>query len=477
LAPDWFAALPELIAEARQAGTRWNRLVPTPRIREIQKSLTDTIDSRAFLERCRRLFAVVGSAGIVFLFLAGNRLGRTGWGGVLAASVLALSWEINTHARHIAIDSTLVALVCLLLLFMVSHSQETPRNSRRWLYFSALVVGMATSTKFTAIVLLFPVLLLSVSESGRHNAWHLTREAITLTGIALAATLAINPGLLFDTVQVAADWGWATHDYQRSTIPGMDPYRIEGRWHHLWQATTYLGTSALSPWRGIAFILDAVGVIGLISSMRRNRWLTISLASVGIVYLATVVQGGLMIPRNYLPVLPVWALFIMVGAERLCQSRNAMRIAFVFAIAWFGGNAQHMIATAATVVDKPSIAETMAEVRQYISEQPDFRFLAGESVLHLADRFGSPLRQHANIVERKDAGDDDYDRWIYTLRDFQGMAPEFRKHGYFMKVFGPQEVNYDYYPDWIGTNRNTRIFVVDRARASASMALQASARR
>jgi hypothetical protein len=475
LAPDWFAKLPELIGEARSAGSRARRLTQTPRIRKIQKSLIATIDSPSFLVRCRKVFAVVASASIVFLFFAGNRLSRTGWGGVLAASVLALSWEVNTHARHIAIDSTLVALVCLLLLFMIRHSQQATQESRRWLYACALVVGLATGTKFTAIVLLCPVLLLSASRLGDRNAWRITREAVTLTWVTLATTLAMNPGLLFDTAQVAADWGWAAHDYQRSTVPGLDPYRVEGSWRHFWQATTYLGTSALSPWRGIAFVLDACGVVGLVISMRRNRWLTISLASVGVIYLATVVQGGLMIPRNYLPVLPVWALFIMLGAESLTRSRKVARVALVFGAVWVGINAQHMIATAATVYDKPTFVETMVELKEYVSERPHLRFLAESSVLQLADQTGNSLRQQSNIIERKAAVDADYDHWIYTLRDFRGMAPEFRKHGYFTKVFGPQEVNYDYYPDWIGTNRMTRIFILERERASASMALQVSA--
>jgi hypothetical protein len=456
LAPEWLAALPRLIRAANEVAQYGGRVEPTDEMRRIQEGLRERIGDPAFLIRARTLFAAATAFGVVALFLAGARLGASPWSGVVAAAVVALSWEVDTHARHIAIDGILVALVAAFLALLARYLRPAPdaRPSERWLYGAAAVAGIATGAKFHALLLLVPLVGVVLARAER-------RRVPGLLAAALAAALVMNPGLLFDTVQVANDWGYTAIDYWRDTRPVSDPYKSLGSLHHLREASAWMVGAALSPrpWLGLA--LFGVAALGAVASFRRDWKVTLALGAFLPIYLLVMSRSGLVIVRNYLPVLPVLALFVMWGFEALWQPGSRRRwLAVALCLVWVPVNCWHMLWTARTVT-RPYDAETLVrEIRDHIRAHPDRHFLVSRGLQKQADSLGASFSDLGNVVEvfRPTAR---FDAFVYQPSEYKGQLPGAPRLGYFREVFGSREVNYDYYPNWIGHGLDRRAYVID----------------
>jgi hypothetical protein len=460
LAPEWFDALPRLVAAAREIGQYGGPLEPSAEIRTIQAGLLAHIQEPAFVLRTRTLFALAAALGIPCLFLAGARLAEGPWGGVVAAAVLGLSWEFGTHARHIAIDAILVALVALFLALLARFLRPAPGDARpeRWLYLAAGVSGLATGAKFHALLLGVSVLGAIFARADRARPRRALLQALCCAAIAGAGTLAVNPGLLLDTVQVANDWGYTTRDYFRESDLIADPYRSLGFLHHLREASLYLVTAALSPRPPLGLALAAVAALGFVTAWRRDWKLTLALGAFVPVYVGVMSLSGLILVRNELPVLPVLAIFVMWGVEALLRGRRTRWLAGALLAAWVAGNATHVTATALTVRQPWDEGRVVASVREYVARHPDERFLISRALLALASRTGAPFQDLTNALADPN---EPFDHFVYQPSEYPAQVPGASKLGYFRSVFGSQEVNYDYYPDWIGRGQERRAYVID----------------
>lgn len=466
LAPEWFEALPRLTAAAHEVGEYAGRLEPTEEIRQTQAALREVISEPAFLIRTRTLFALAGTLAIPFLFLAGKRLGRNAWSGVLAAAVLALSWEFNTQSRHIAIDAALVGLVALFLALLARAIEPRPgdRNPDRWLYFAAIECGFATGAKFHAALLLVPLISVIFARAGRTRVLHAAAQAASCVALTGLVVLVMNPGLLFDTVQVANDWGYTARDYWRDTDPLSDPYKSAGGLAHLREASLYVMTAALSPQHWLGLGLFGVALLGCWTTWRRNWKVALPLAGFVPVYLFVMSRSGLVLARNYLPVLPVLAILVMWGFEALWLRGRRMRAIVLAAFAvWAVVNGVHMVSTALSVHRPYDAVLLIREARDYIARHPDERFLVSRGLNAMAEKVGTPLGDLANA--RGAATADGFDYFIYLAGDYRGQVPGELKLSYFHDVIGSREVNYDYYPNWIGRGLDRRAYVLAHDKA------------
>lgn len=465
LAPDWLDALPRTLGAARRLAQYTGRLEPDEEIRAVQAALHARIQSPEFLVRVRMVFASFATLGVLAMFSAGRRLGRGPWSGALAAAALALSWQMNTHARHIAVDAMLVALVAAFLALLARFLAPRPgERPERWLLAAAALCGFATGTKFHALLLLVPLLAALVSRRDRAQPGRTARRAALCVGIAAAVTLAVNPGLLFDTVQVATDWGYTAKDYFRSSQPLYDPYRSPGGLFHLREATLYVVAAVLSPWPPLAVLLFGVGVLGVAAGWERDRGATLAIALFVPVYLLALAGSGLVIVRNYLPVLPALALCVAWGFEALFAGGRARRaLAAALCAAWAVANGAHIVTTARSVGRPWDDASLARAVEAYIEAHPDERFLVSRRLASAAADAGVPLLGLPNARSIQQGGE--FDCLVYLPAEYAGQLPGATRIGYFRAVFGSREVDYDYYPDWIGRGLERRAYALDAAKA------------
>ncbi len=461
LAPDWIGALPQLIENARTAGQYHGRLEPNAEMQKIQQTLRERIYEPAFLIRARSLFALAASLGVLALFLAGSRLGSRPGSGVAAAAVLALSWEFNTHSRHIAIDATLVALVAGFLALLARFLAPSPRDQapRRSLYLAAALCGLATGAKFHAVLLLVPLIGAIFARADRAHLGRALKQAALCSGIAVIAVLAVNPGLLLDTVQVANDWGYTTRDYWRDSNPMYDTYKSVEPLQHLREASLYVITAALSPRPWLGLMLSGVAVLGFVSSWKRDWRATLAIGAFVPLYLLVVSRSGLIIARNYLPVLPVVAIFVMWGIEALLRGGGGIRaLALGLCVLWTGINATHIVSAALTVGRPHDPSSLVREVRDYVQQHAEESFVVSPRLTSLALAERIPFRELPNA--RSDAAVP-FDHFVYLASEYAGRVPGAPRLGYYQEVFGSREVNYDYYPDWVGRGLEQRAYVID----------------
>jgi hypothetical protein len=219
--------------------------------------------------------------------------------------------------------------------------------------------------------------------------------------------------------------------------------------------------AALSPrpWLGLA--LFGVAALGAVASFRRDWRVTLALGAFLPIYLLVMSRSGLVIVRNYLPVLPVLALFVMWGFDALWQPGTRRRwLAMALCLAWAPANGWHMLWTAHTVT-RPYDAEALVgEIRDHIRAHPEKRFLVSRGLQAQADALGASFSDLDNVVRvfRPDAR---VDAFVYQPSEYKGQLPGALRLGYFQRVFGSREVNYDYYPNWIGHGLDRRAYVID----------------
>jgi hypothetical protein len=465
LAPDWFGSLPRVLSAARRLAQYTGRLEPDDEIRSVQAALHERIQTTEFLIRARTTFAAFATLGVLAMFSAGRRLGRSAWSGVLAAAALALSWEFNAHARHIAVDAMLVALVAaflaLLARFLVPHPGERPE---RWLRASAALCGFATGTKFQALLLLVPLLVAIAAREGRAHPRRAAREAALCVGIAAVVMLAVNPGLVFDTVQVATDWGYTAKDYFRSSLPLYDPYRSPGGWFHLREATLYVIAALLSPWPWLAIALFGVALFGVAANAERDGKTTLAVTIFVPVYLLALSGSGLVLVRNYLPVLPMVAVGLMWGIEALFSGGRARRaLALALCGLWAAANGTYIVSSALSVRRTWDDASLARAVHGYVETHPGETFLISRRLADAAAKAGVPLLPLPNARSIRKGGA--FDCLIYMPAEYPGQLPGATRVGYFRAVFGSREVDYDYYPDWIGRGLDRRAYALDASKA------------
>jgi hypothetical protein len=465
LAPDWIRSLPRLLPAARRVGQYAGRLEPDEEIRAIQAALHERIQSADFLIRARMVFASFATLGVLATFAAGWRLGRGPWSGVLAAAALALSWEFNAHARHIAVDAMLVALVAVFLALLAHYLAPKPAERReRWLIGAAAVSGFATGTKFHALLLLVPLLGAILAREGRAQPGGAARRAALCLGIAGAVTLAVNPGLLFDTVQVANDWGYTAKDYFRPSRPLYDPYRSPDVLFHLREATLYVVAGLLSPFPLLAVVLFVVAVFGFVRRAERDAGGTLALALFVPAYVLALAGSGLVIVRNYLPVLPLLALGVMWELEALLSGDRWRRaLALLLCTVWAGANGAAIVSSALSVRVAWDDAALARAVHAYVGAHPDERFLVSRRLAAAATGAGVPLLQLPNARGIRSGGE--FDVLLYLPAEYDGQLPGATRVGYFRTVFGSREVDYDYYPDWIGRGLDRRAYALDASKA------------
>ena len=315
-----------------------------------------------------------------------------------------------------------------------------------------------------------PLVGVVLARGDRAHPARAAKQVAACLGVAGAVMLAVNPGLIFDTVQVANDWGYTARDYWRESDPLGDPYKSLGTLHHLREATVYVITAVLSPWPALGVALFGVAALGFVASWDRDWKTTLAVGAFVPVYLLVMSRAGLIIVRNYLPVLPVLAIFVMWGLEALLLGGRRRRwLALGLCGLWAVSNGTHIVSTALTV-RRPHDAERLVrEVREYIGQRPDERFVVSRGLASLALRAGAPFRDLPNVRGIASTGGP-FDYLVYLPSEYGGQLPGVSRVGYFRAVFGSREVNYDYYPDWVGHGLDRRVYVLDEGKAQRLLA-------
>jgi hypothetical protein len=232
----------------------------------------------------RRVTVVFGAATALLLALYARRLMGPA-AALLSAAAIAVS---AAHIEHSSYATTDIPALFLVLLSAVLAGFYVERRRFGVLFASAIVAGLATATKYNALVaILAPATALALSWSRLERRERL-RGCLAVAFLPVLAFFAAMPYALFDLPRFLDHFGFDLWAYRN----GSDAESlITPGWPNLWRQLK--SAAAANPW---PVVLAAP--FGLLALLRRRAFLPLAAAGLLIVYLQS--NQRLNYHRNFL---------------------------------------------------------------------------------------------------------------------------------------------------------------------------------
>jgi Dolichyl-phosphate-mannose-protein mannosyltransferase len=274
-----------------------------------------------FFLLARVIVALLGTASVWLLYLLGARLFDRATG-LLASAVMAVAF-LPVFYGHLALNDvpTLVGLTLSLL-----GTAGVLRRGRMIDYLLAGVgLGLAAATKYTAGVMLLPLLGAAVAQYRDATREH-RRDVAIGTGLALLAALAAyliaNPYSLLDFHTFRAELELQSHYTEQSRSSWIGGPKQGSFVYYLWSFTWGLG------W--VPALAALGGAVTIWHRDRRAGWV---LVPVAVLYLLFLGLQGRYFGRWLLPVFPVACLlaasFALELTRRAAHRAPRLRTGFV----------------------------------------------------------------------------------------------------------------------------------------------------
>src|SRR6188768_2240850 len=301
----WLALLPTL------PKTVWVLLQSGGDPAPAQAAMVSMVDAADYLLTARKVFIVVSSLAIVWLYCAVLTLRRSIWEATLAAACMGLSWEYAYHSRWVANDC-IVTQFAALTLFLLALFRRT--NKDHWLYLAAAAVGLATGAKQPGVFLLMLVIVASVLSLPLKHVWPQFKRLAVIGAVSFACFVATTPGFLLEPFVFLANARLLSSVYGA----GHGQYAATGPIQHISWVFTYLGVEFLSPFHVVSIPLSLCAVLGLVAWWQKDRRFVLVMSVFPTVFLGLFCTKYVtMIARNYLQITPIFALLVARGVATL----------------------------------------------------------------------------------------------------------------------------------------------------------------
>ena len=266
--------------------------------------------------------ALLGTASVWLLYLVGARLFNRALG-LLASTVMAVAF-LPVFYGHLALNDapTLLPLTLSLL-----GAAGVLRRGRMLDYLLAGVgLGLAAATKYTAGVMILPLLAAGVAQY-RDGAREHRRDVAIGTGVALVAALAAyliaNPYSLLDFHAFRAELEVQSSYTEQSRASWIGGPQQGSFVYYLWSFT----------W-GLGWIPALAALGGAVTIWRRDRRVGWMLVPVAVLYLLFLSLQGRYFGRWLLPIFPVACLLAASFALELVSwaTRRVPRLDTAFVV-------------------------------------------------------------------------------------------------------------------------------------------------
>ena len=409
------------------------------------QALHVALASEAHQLQVRALFLCVSSMAVVWVYLCVLRW-RGSWPEALvAAALLAGSWQVGYHLRWIAPDGLLMQFGAATLACSVLAVQG--QGNRRWAFGAAIAAGLGCGSKYPgALLLLVPLTAEWVRGRRSDTPERFWRAAVPLCLLFAAAYLVSTPGTLLEARTFLRDVTWELQHYRT----GHGAYTVAPGPVHLGRALFYLSLVLFSPSKLVAGALFAAAALGAVVALRARDGHAAILLIFPAVYLLYMCSQRVMIVRNLLVLAPFLAVLGARGLATLAAAvprrpRLALAAAVgavLFSHALFGAWA------AGTIRDRGS-RRFVDQAAQYVQAHPG-------TTLYVTPRVREELETAAGGVLPTLTTDPgaEVDRVLLyhsetvPLGEYPANLPDFTT-----RWFGPYEIDPVYYSTWFGDDR------------------------
>jgi hypothetical protein len=432
------------IAVATTAPETWHDLKsPAPVID------TGFVIGKPFTLRLRRVCLAISSLSILAVGWLGYVLTRRWTAGLLAAFLLATSWQFNYHARWIAPDEIMVvwSIVCLALCTTAVRCRSV--HAAMW---AAVAAGLSAGTKYPGGLLLIPVF--TAGWMARPN--HFFRRVGRILELALLAAsvfVVTTPGAITQPWNFIA---WVQFDRFHYGTQGHFGHTILNHTAMFIASGQFIWLKLLSTERPIAIGLAVLVLIGAAGLCVRSWRLALVLLPFPLIYCGYFSQQIVLLVRNLLLLAPIMAALAAVGAVTVADliSRPGrfvgwgVFVAVLAAVAWDGVWVEY---ASESMGKRQTPGWQIRQAETYAAHHPELRIFPSERV---ADATGWPLVPPAKPGSRDvvvSFAIEDGDPWLWPA-NVPGLT---------LATFGAYCVDFDSYPNW----QDNRIVVLDAAMA------------
>ena len=426
---------------------------------KIQEEMKRATSAPDYLLKVRRVFIVVSALTIVWIYGAALALRRKWWEAFIAAAGAGLSWEYAYHARWVANDCILAQFSALTMFMLVLFHRHHGRRTL-WLYAAAIAAGLGTGTKYPGVVLLVPVMVSSVLTLPWYKVLTQVFRVTLVCGIAFAAYVVTTPGTLIEPFAFIDEIKLISTVYQGSHYG----YTVAAGAQHWRVALTYLAYSYFSPYPALAIPMFLTVFVGAWAWLKADRRVGILLVGFPIAFLAFFCgRYSVMVARNYLLVTPFLAVLAARGFAEIFQRLRVQWLRWPLA----AGLAAAMVAEAAWLVragEGIRHMDPMAYARHaitYVSKHPGTQFRVSPRVRSLAA--AQNLALPSNVTE----GEAQVVIFFVNAEGPNPRSDTWKSNDPWLTeaVFGPREVNVNWYAAWIGQDH---VFAMTTKKAKAA---------
>ncbi len=437
------AALPRALADASAHFDPADGAIASP-------ALLAHLDGQDYLLAVRAVFYVLCTLTGLAAFLTVRRLTGDEWPALFAALAAVAAWEFVYHARWVAPDGLVLVCAAFSLWAQGRILEPGDRGRGAWIAIAALFAGLGASAKYPGGILLVTLLVaiaLAPAAPGRRRRDGL-REAGLALGVALAAFAATSPGCLLEPGRFARGVVGEMMHYQF----GHGGHTVASGWPHFVKIAEYLGLVFLSEQPVLAAAGAGLALLGAVTLARTRRSVAIWLLSLPVLFVAYLSLQRVMLVRNLLILLFPMAVLAGIGIAELWRraaGRRPARLGVAALAAIFTLYNVGVAARSAWSVVSPNPVTQKQALERRLATAPATRFHLSPESRALLER--EPAFRPANVVGTMDSAD----RFVFLSSEVQDWTQfAANRRGRYRSLWKRMdEVNWDYYPDWVGAPR------------------------
>lgn len=418
-------------------------------------ALEEIVLRHGFLLRMRSVFLVISSLSLCWVYLLVRRWRRSWPEALLAAALTGLSWELAYHSRFLTTDASMVQFVVLTLL-LLTGARDTDQDGawKRWMDFAAMAGGLATGTKYNAVLVIVPILL-TVHFKRPSPAGGAGKLACRLVLIFAAVYLLTTPGTFLRPVEFFQDLKRLYWENGFTYFLGLNGYTTRDAAEHFYLMSAYLSLVIFSKSAGAAFLLFLAAALGVFLIFREDKKNALVFFAFPVLTLILFGFQRYMWARRLLVLYP----FLAIAAARgICylyakMSRAPVRRSFlVCAVALIIAFNAFWLVYAAESIARKVTADPVAQLAGYLDRYSSVPFAISKKMAAELKRYDGKARPNLENIKSRDVRAAILHSSEISLRweESNYLANRF---DYTWTWFGPYEVNFNYYPNWIGEPR------------------------